>query len=278
MRHVKISRILLVLISIAFLLPILLTVTSSLMTPGEVLRRFGQIPAGAGQKTGVTLIPDLVSLKQYYSLIVENQQYFRQFWTSMLYSLVITLFSNIIAIPTAFVLAKYPTRKNRILFSVYILTMMMPFTITMLPNYIMLSRFSLIGKIWAVILPMSFAPFAVFILRQFMLSTQNEQVQAAMLETNSYFQLIFKIIIPANKNGLIAMNILVFAECWNMVELPQLFLANGQAMPLSVSLNGLIEQDASVAFAGSVLYLLPMFLLCLFFHREIADGLEKYKW
>jgi len=76
----------------------------------------------------------------------------------------------------------------------------------------------------------------------------------------------------------LAMNILVFAECWNMVELPRLFLNNPEDMPLSVTMNALMNQDIAVAFAGSVFFLMPMVLIYLFFNREIVSGLEQYRW
>ena len=274
----NVSRILLVLLVTLFLLPILLTVAASLMTQGEVLRRFGSAVPGPGQGAGVTLIPDVVSLQQFYSLLVENEQYSMMFWTSVRYSLVITALSNFVTIPVAFVFAKVRFRFSGVLFVLYLMTMMLPFSVTLLPNYIMLNQMSLLDTVWAVILPMSFAPFGVFLLRQFMIDIDDEIIAAARLETESYFSLMRYVILPSVRPGLLIMNILVFAECWTMVELPRLFLNNPEDMPLSVSLNTLMNQDISVAFAGSVFYMIPVGLMFIFFSKEIVSGLERYRW
>ena len=274
----KTARIILILLAAIFILPILLTFAASLMTQGEVLRRFGASVPELGQSTGATLIPDAVSLRQLFALLVENERYISMFWTSMKYSVIITAASNLIAIPTAFVFAKVRFRFSEALFMLYMITMMMPFSMTLLPNYIMLNQMNLLDTVWAVILPSTFAPFGVFLLRQFMRGVDDELIEAARLETESYFQLMRHVILPQVRMGLLAMNILVFAECWNMVELPRLFLTNQEDMPLSVTLNTMMTQDMSVAFAGSVFYLAPVILLYLFFNREIVSGLEQYKW
>jgi multiple sugar transport system permease protein len=265
-------------LSALFILPILLTFAASLMTQGEVLRRFGAAVPGLGQSTGATLIPDAVSLRQFFALLVENDGYISMFWTSLKYSVIITAASNLIAIPVAFVFAKVRFRFSEVIFMLYLITMMLPFSVTLLPNFIMLNQMNLLDTIWAVILPSMFAPFGVFLLRQFMRGVDDELIEAARLETESYFQLMRYVILPEVRMGLLAMNILVFAECWNMVELPRLFLSNQDDMPLSVTLNTMMTQDMSVAFAGSVFYLAPVILLYLFFNREIVSGLEKYKW
>lgn len=278
MKASKIARILLIALSALFILPILLTLAASLMTQGEVLRRFGAVDPGIGQTTGASLIPDAVSLRQFFSLLVENERYISMFWTSLKYSAVITAVSNLVAIPAAFVFAKIRFRFSETLFMLYLITMMMPFSVTLLPNYLMLNQMGLLNTVWAVILPSCFAPFGVFLLRQFMRGVDDELIEAARLETESYFRLMRHVILPEVKMGLLAMNILVFAECWNMVELPRLFLKDPADMPLSVTLNTLMSQDMSVAFAGSVFYMAPIILIYLFFSKEIVSGLEQYKW
>jgi len=269
---------LLVVLAVGFVLPILFTVIGSVMTPSEVSGRFQSDGAKFGQPYGLTLIPGRVTLSQFYSLLIENLSYLGMFWNSVFYAGAITVLANIIIIPAAFVFAKIKFRGSNILFFIFILTMMMPFQVTLLPVYITLSRTNLLNTVWSLILPSVFAPLGVFLLRQYMLGIPDEYLEAASLETNSAFHILWYIVIPTAKNGIIAMNILVFAEAWNMVEQPLLFLSDTVKYPLSAAMNSIISSNLDVSFSGSILFLAPIVSLYLFFEEQIVEGLENFKW
>jgi len=268
----------LLLLAAVFMAVVVLTVIGSFMSPGEVASRFQPEAAAFGKSKGLTLIPDVVTISQYYKLLIENISYLGMFWNSIWYAVLITLFSNLVTIPAAFVFSKLKFKGSDALFFVFLLTMMMPFQVTLLPVYIVLSRTGLLNTSWALILPSVFAPFGVFLLRQFLRATPDEYVEAASLETNSVFRILFHIIIPTAKNGVIAMNILVFSEAWNMVEAPQLFIADAAKHPLSAAMNGIMGTNLDVSFAGSVLFLAPIIVLYLCFEEQIIKGLESFKW
>ena len=277
----KLSRrlvpVLLVLLAVLFVLPVLLTLAGSLMSPGEAAARFGA-EESFGRPWGATLIPDVVTLRQYYTLLIENTSYLGMFWNSVLYAVLITLFSNVVSIPLAFVFAKVRFRGSGALFFLFIVTMMMPFQVTLLPFFIVLSRLELLNTMWALVLPSVFAPLGVFLLRQFIRGVPDEYMEAALLETNSVFHVLTRIIVPSAKNGVIAMNILIFAEAWNMVEQPLLFLEDTVKYPLSAAMSGIMSANLDVSFSGSVLFLAPIVALYLCFEEQIVEGLESFKW
>jgi len=72
--------------------------------------------------------------------------------------------------------------------------------------------------------------------------------------------------------------VLVFAECWNMVEQPAIFLKNQADLPLSAAMNGMIADNMGISFAGSLLYLIPVVLLFLLFQEKIIAGLKRLRW
>jgi len=276
----KKSIVLLILFMLAavFLLPVLLTLVGSLMSPGEVTARFAPGGGSFGKPRGLTLIPTMVTLKQYYTLLIENAAYLNMFWKSVFYASVITVCANIFVIPLAFVFAKLPFRGSNVIFFIFLLTMMMPFQVTLLPVYIVLSRTGLLDTAWSLTLPSIFAPFGVFLLRQFIRGVPNEYTEAALLETNSVIKILRYVIIPTAKNGVIAMSILIFAEAWNLVEQPILFLSDPRKYPLSAAMNGIMTSNLNVAYSGSILFLTPIVVLYLCFEEQIIEGLESYKW
>jgi multiple sugar transport system permease protein len=274
----RLSRMFLIVLAGLFILPVLFTLVGSLMSEVEVTARFGEQGEVFGRSRGLSLIPDKVTLSQFYELLIENFSYLGMFWHSVFYALLITVGANLVIIPLAYVFAKIKFKGANALFFLYLVTMMMPFQTTLLPIYIVLSRTGLLNTQWALILPSIFAPLGVFLLRQFMRGIPDELIEAASLETNSIFKLLTRIIIPLSKNGLIAMNILIFAEAWNMVEQPLLFLDDTTKYPLSAAMNGIMSGNLSVAFAGSVLFLAPVVVLYLCFEEQIVGGLETFKW
>ena len=274
----RVSKIVLILLAVIFIMPILFTFAGSLMSPGEALSRYQPAGGGFGRPEGLTLIPGVVTLSQYYQLFIENLKYLGMFWNSVLYAVVITVLANLVVIPLAFVFAKIKFKGRDILFFLFILTMMMPFQVTLLPIYIVLSRAELLNTVWSLILPSIFAPLGVFLLRQFLGALPDEIIEVASLETNSIIRILTRIVIPMAKNGVIAMNILIFAEAWNMVEQPLLFLKDATLYPLSAAMNGVMSTNLSVAFSGSVLFMAPVVVLYLCFEEQIVEGLESFKW
>ena len=274
----KVIPILLGIIAAAFFLPVVVVIVSSLMSPDEVLYRVGLKTRELQSPTGLTLVPQSLSLLQYYRVLIESPGYLAMFWNSVFYSLAILVLTNVFAFTIAFALAKVRFRGRETMFFLFIIVMLTPFQVTMLSNYIMSHKLGLWGGPQALILPAAFAPIAVFLLRQTIRQVPDELIEAAHLETTSIFALLTKVIIPSVKPGLIAMNMLVFAESWNMVEKASLFLESFRDQPLSLTLNGIMNSIPDISYAGSVLYMLPVVILYFMFEDWVAEGLENFTW
>lgn len=264
----------LLLLALLFLFPVVASVTNSLMTGTEISKLYGKDSGGV-----ISLVPSKITLNQYYELLVEKYSYIHMFWNSVMLSGIITFFHVIISILSAFVFAKVRFKAREPLFFTYIVVMMMPFQVTLLPNYIMAKRvLGIFDTYWAIILPGIFAPFGVFLLRQFMKYIPDEFLEAISLESNSVFDTLRIAIIPNVKPGIIALTVLTFAENWNMVEQPLVLLEDKLKHPLSIALNSVIEQAGNIAFAGSVVYMIPIVILFIYFEEQIVEGLGNFKF
>lgn len=154
--------------------------------------------------------------------------------------------------------------------------MLMPFQVTLLPQYIVSKKLGIYDTLLALILPGIFAPFAVFLLTQVMKSIPNEQIEAARLDTGSTFRILISILVPQMKAGIICTWVLVFTEQWNSVAEPLILLETREKYPLAVMLNEGSGEKLLMLAATVVFMILPL-LMFAYFENEIMDGLEEYR-
>ncbi|WP_179085834.1 carbohydrate ABC transporter permease [Paenibacillus odorifer] len=268
-------------IAVLLLFPIVITFTNSLMTEKEIEINYGPI----GQLNEVIegredpfvnlkLLPDQVSLDQYTKVLLDNPKYLTMFWNSVFMVVPIIAGQTLVAALAAYAFSKLKFRGRDPLFLIYVLTMLMPFQVTLVPNYIMADRLGILNSLYAIILPGIFAAFGVFMLRQFMLDIPYAYIEASKMDGAGHFLIFYKIIIPMIKPGLAALVILLFVDYWNMVEQPLIFLDDPFKQPLSVFLSRINEGERGIAFAASILYMAPMVMLFLYAESYFIEGVQ----
>ena len=216
-----------------------------------------------------------IGLGQYWELFVTNFTYLDFFWNSVIYASAITAVSIAVSLPLGFLFAKIKFKGRDGLFFVFILVMLLPFQATLLPNYIQLRDFKMLNTPLALTLPMMFAPFAVFLLRQFMKTIPNDLIDCTLLETSSVIKTFKYAILPQIKPALVSLAILIFCESWNMVDQALIFsMENGEILPLSVVLGDLPE---NVRYAGGTVYMFPIIMLFVMFRETLEESMEAYK-
>ncbi|WP_042168133.1 carbohydrate ABC transporter permease [Paenibacillus gorillae] len=262
------------------LFPIIITSTNSLMTEQELKINYGVIgkltevtSSGADTFVNLKLLPDKVTLKQYSELLVHSPQYLLLFWNSVGLVVPIIIGQTVVAALAAYAFAKLNFRGRDSLFMVYLLTMLMPFQVTLVPNYIIADKLGLLHSTGAVILPGVFAAFGVFMLRQFMLHIPYAYIEAAKMDGAGHLRIFLTLILPMVKSGLAALVILLFVDYWNMVEQPLIFINDPFKQPLSVFLSRLSGEWDKV-FAASMLYMAPMVLLFLYAETYFIEGIQ----
>jgi multiple sugar transport system permease protein len=219
-------------------------------------------------------IPIHFSLDQYYTLLFKNTVFMQMFWNSTFLVVPIVIGQVVVASMSAFVFSKIKFRGRDTLFMMYVVTMMMPFVVTLVPNYLMVDLLGLMNTRLGIILPGIFTAFGVFLLRQFMITIPDEIIEAAKVDGASTFKIFFSIILPMSKSGVASLVILAFIDHWNMVEQPVIFLENQAMHPLSVFLGKINTADIGVAFAAGVFYMLPTLLLFIYGEKHLIDGIS----
>ena len=292
-KKIKASRIvflifsLLVLLGFAFLflMPTVFTVTNSFMSTTEISANYGKIFTGLGisgngghifinEKINMQLIPDKVSVSQYVTVLFKSPDYLIKFWNSVIYVLPIVIFQLLVAAGASYAFARFDTKFRGIVFFTYIILMLMPYQVTLVPNFLVINKLNLINTRWAIILPGIFSPFAVFILTKYMKRIPSAMVEAAKLDGAGEWQIFWKIYMPMCRATLYSVAILVFIDFWNMVEQPLILLTDSELYPLSVFLSKINEADTGVALAIAVIYMVPPVLLFLYSEEYLIDGIS----
>lgn len=267
--------------AVMMLLPIVIPLTNSLMTEYEIGHNYnliGQMTdvASGGKELFVNLklLPDWVSFEQYAKVLLESPTYLNMFWNSVL--LVVPIIGGQVAVAAlaAYSFAKLQYRGRDSLFFVYLMAMLMPFQVTLVPNYIIADKLGLLNSYGAIILPGIFSAFGVFMLRQFMLTIPNAYVEAAIMDGAGHLMIFYRIILPLIKPGLAALVVLLFVDYWNMVEQPLIFLDDAFKQPLSLYLSQILQEAKGIGFAASVLYMSPMVLLFLYAESYFIQGVQ----
>ena len=274
-KHV-VSRALLTLVALIILLPVVLTALYSFFSPEEIkafMETRGNYDASVWME--IKLAPRVFSLSQYYNILIEDVSVLRLLCNSAMYTAAILLGQALVIPAMAYALSRFKFRGRDAIFFIVIMLMLLPFQVTMVPNVLTLRAMGLLNTAWAVILPTCFAPFYIFLVRQFMVGLPKEILEAAEVDGAGTFRCFIHVTLPVCRPILGAAAALSFADCWNLVEQPLTYLAGQtQLMPLSVMFNQLTENPSGVEFAGAALYILPALLIYLYFQKDILSGIQ----
>lgn len=266
--------------AIAFLLPTVLTVTNSFMSQSELSSNYGAVFSGLtdsksyiSERVNLKFIPDMVTFSQYFTVLLKSPDYLFKFWNSVILVIPIVLGQVGIAALAAYSFFRYRGRIREIIFFFYIILMLMPYQVMLVPNYMIADWTGLLDTRWSIILPGCFAPFSVFLLTKFMRRIPVSLIEAAKLDGASEWRIFTKICLPMCRSALYSIAILVFIDYWNMVEQPLILLSDVDKQPLSVYLSTINAGEVGLAFAVATIYMIPSLFLFLHGEEYLVEGI-----
>ena len=281
-----VRRIFLTLISalfaLSFLMPTVLTISNSFMTQTEITANYGSVfsAASSGQTyisdtVNLKFIPDKVSLSQYITTFIKSPEYLLKFWNSVILVVPIVILQVGVAAVASYGFSRWRGKVRDSIFFFYVILMLMPYQVTLVPNYLVSDWLGLLNTRWAIIFPGAFAPFSVFLLTKFMRRIPVSQIEAAKLDGSSEWQIFTRIYLPQCRSALYSIAILVFIDYWNMVEQPLVLLDNADLQPLSVYLSTINANEIGLAFAVATIYMIPSLLLFLHGEEYLVEGIAQ---
>ena len=265
--RISIATVIAAFFAILFLMPIVLTITNSFMSSSEISANYGSVFATnekggkvyISEKVNLKFIPDMVSFSQYSTVLLKSPEYLLKFWNSVVLVGPIVLFQLLVAS-----LASYGS---------YVILMLMPYQVTLVPNYLVAEWLNVLDTYWAIWLPGIFSPFAVYLLTKFMKRIPVGVMEAAQIDGAGEWQIYRLICMPLCKGALCSAAILVFIDYWNMVEQPLILLSDAETHPLSVFLSKINSGEIGLAFAVATIYMVPSLLVFLYGEEYLVDGI-----
>ncbi|MFC4099323.1 carbohydrate ABC transporter permease [Paenibacillus xanthanilyticus] len=205
------------------------------------------------------------------------------FATFFLNSTIITLLSTFGSVASsaliAYGFARIRFRWKKLWFVCMMLTMMLPFEIIMVPQYVMFNWFGWIDTYWPLILPTFFGtPFFIFLIMQFIRTLPHEMDEAAKIDGCGKFAIFSRIIVPLIVPAMMTCAIFSFYWRWDDFMGPLLYLNKPQLYPVSLGLKMFSDPDSitnwSALFAMSTLSVVPVFVVFFLFQRYIVEGIS----
>jgi len=280
-RHIRgswhvLSRAILSAAAVLILVPLAVTFLYSFFSPAEI-KAFLDTRGSYNKEVfmDVLLSPKVASLSQYYDILIKDMSILRMFANSAFYAAAILLGQAAVIPAMAYALSRFRFPGRDAIFFMILMLMLLPFQVTMVPNVLTLRGIGLLNTVWAVILPMWFTPFYIFLIRQFMVGLPDELIEAAQMDGAGTIRCYWQIVLPVCRPVVGAAVALSFADNWNLVEQPMTYLSQRTDLqPLSVMFNQLVNTPTGIEFAGAALYILPALFVYLYFQEDILSGVQ----
>lgn len=270
----KLLYIPIMLVGLLMLLPLCLMVTNSFLGVREIQEVYGIVLEESGEEFSFRILPQYFTLRPYVELLLDSLDFFVMFWNSSRQVFPILLGQIVIGMPAAWAFARFQFRGRRRLFFGYMVLMILPFQVTMVSNYILLSKLSLMDTHLGLIVSGIFSTFPVFLMEKFFKALPEAMLDAARVDGASELQIFIKLGMPLGMPGMMSAVILCFLEYWNAIEAPMTFLKTKAKFPLSLYLPNITTDQLSSSFAASIVMMIPAVLIFLWGRDYLQQGIE----
>ena len=231
--------------------------------------------SGAMMLLPVEWIPKKPTLSIYHKLFgISN------FWTSTINSFYVsipcTAFRLLCASMAAFALTKIKFRGRRALFALFLTALMIPPQTTFIPLFIVMGKLNLLNNLNAFLFLQLFNAFAIFMLRQKMMTINDAFIEAATIDGAGMWRVFFQIILPLCSGTLATLAILSFMDLWNDYLLPLVLLTDRKNYTLPLILNsmqGQYSNQYNLMMAGSLISIIPILVVYIFAQKYFKEGL-----
>ena len=216
--------------------------------------------------------PTLQSYRKVFSLFPFGKAILNSLFVSITFT-VITVLSSSMA---AFAIAKIRFKGAGVFFRMYLMSMMIPTQITLIPLFIIMSRLNLTNTYTSVISPSIFLAFSIFLLVQNLRSLPDDFMEAARIDGASLWTTFFRVIMPMEKPVLATLVITTFMGAWNDYLWPLVMLSDKNKMTLTLALNTLNGQygtEYNVLMAGCLISMIPIIVVYIIAQTQMKQGI-----
>jgi multiple sugar transport system permease protein len=248
-----------------FAMPLIVMISGSLKTPEQLAR------------DPYSLIPNEPAWINYADAISSMP-----FWHYLSNTLILcggcVVGTTVSCAMVAYGLARVPWRGRKLLFAMVTLTMLLPWHITMIPRFVLISQLGLYNSFWAIIAPTFLGDaFFIFLLRQFFLTIPQSFLDAGRIDGLGHWGLFWHLIVPMSRPALATVALFQFIQTWNDFSGPLLYLNDPQKFPLAYGLERFVSSygdQTHLLLAAAALFTLPVILLFFLAQRAFVEGIS----
>ncbi|MCL6625014.1 MAG: carbohydrate ABC transporter permease [Alicyclobacillus shizuokensis] len=202
---------------------------------------------------------------------------FHSIENSLIVSLITTLVVLILASLAGYAFAIYQFRGSKTLFQMFLVSMMIPPQVTMIPMFVLMSKMGMVNTLWAIILPAIVNVFGLFLMRQSFLSFPQELLHAGRIDGLGEMRMFWTIVLPLMRPTLASLGIITFLNSWTNLLWPLIVLDDSTTFTIPVALSTLISNQSytnygMVMLAASIATL-PMLIVFLLLRRQFVSGI-----
>lgn len=252
--------------AIVMVFPLVYMILASFMTKNQIL------------SANFSLIPNPWKFGKY-SEVLAKPEFLRGVRNTLIVEIPVLICGSFTSSLAAFSFSKLRFKGKNGIFLGLLATMMIPFAVVMIPQYVMFTRMGLTNSLLPLILPGLFGNVSmIFFLRQNLSGIPDALVEAAKIDGCGYFKIYYAIFLPMMKGALMTQVILWFMGIWNDYLAPTIFVSKDKWYTLQVVIRMFnsayaVNSDYPLIMAASVLSLLPTLALFFFFQRYIIESM-----
>jgi multiple sugar transport system permease protein len=252
-----------VVVTIIFVMPLFFMISSAFKPTAEILR----VPP--------TLLPEAPTLDSFRT-VLQQAPYGTWYRNSLVVAVAVTAMNLFTSSLGGYIFANFEFPLKRPLFILILITLMIPFPVLLIPNYIIANRLGVLNSLWALILPGMVSAFGIFLLRQFAAGIPRDLIEAARLDGASEWAIFARIILPLLRPALAALGVFTFLASWNDYLWPLVAINDLDRMTIPLALtffNDSHSQRFDLVMAAATMAIVPVLVVFLIFQRHIVKAL-----
>ncbi|OUS92581.1 carbohydrate ABC transporter permease [Rhodococcus sp. NCIMB 12038] len=183
----------------------------------------------------------------------------------------------VVAILAAYAFSRWTFFGKQVLFLLFVGSWLVPFQVTMIPNYLLISQMGLLNTVAGIVIPNLCSAFGVLLMRQHMEAFPRELLDASLIDGQNSWATLWKVVLPNMRPALAALGIMLFISAWNEYLWPSLVMRQSNAV-VQIGIRGFLGEEGNnwgAVMAASGMACLPIFFIYLFLQRYVRDAFVR---
>lgn len=224
------------------------------------------------------LLPSLSSLSfENYKTVFQEENFGGYIFNSFFVATIVTVVALIFHAMSGYALARLNFKGRKLIFTWMISTLMIPFSVIMIPLFIIVKKIGLINNLWGIIIPMIPNAYGIFLFHQFFLGIPKELEESAKIDGASYFGVFWRIVLPLAKPIAVTLAVAFFLANWNNYLWPLIVAQDRELWLVQIAIANFKSSQAvewNLVLAASCVSALPIIILFFIFQKHITDGIK----